>query len=66
MVWMLYWMYPQNHHSAGTLVHCCCLTTNDFAVQAEMVTVETSIDVGNILWIFYDCLYYVLRSSEGN
>ncbi len=37
--------------------HCSCLTIKDFAVQAEMVAVETSIDVGNILWIFYDCLY---------
>ena len=27
------------------------------AVQAEMVAMETSIDVGNILWIFYDCLW---------
>ncbi len=27
-----------------------------FAVQAGMVAVETYIDVGNILWIFYDCL----------
>ncbi len=32
------------------------LTIKDFAVQAEMVAVETSIDVGNMLWIFYDCL----------
>ncbi len=30
------------------------LTNNDFALQAKMVAVETSIDVGNILWIFYD------------
>ncbi len=37
-------------------VHCSYLTIKDFAVQAEMVAVETSIDVGNILWIFYDCL----------
>ncbi len=44
------------HHSTGTLVRCSCLLINDFAVQAEMVAVETSIDVGNILWIFYDCL----------
>ena len=34
------------------------LTIKDFAVQAEMVAVENSIDVGNILWIFYDCLYH--------
>ncbi len=33
-----------------------CLTFNDFALQAEMVAVETSMDVGNILSIFYDCL----------
>ena len=31
-----------------------CGTTKNFAVQAEMVAVETIIDVGNILWIFYD------------
>ncbi len=35
---------------------CDTSTIKDFAVQAEMVAVETSIDVGNILWIFYDCL----------
>ena len=29
-----------------------CLTITDFAVQAEMVASETSIDVGNILWMF--------------
>ena len=39
----------------STLVHCSCLTINDFAVQAKMVAVEISIDVGNILWI-YNCL----------
>ena len=44
------------HCSTVTLVHCSCPTIKDFAVQAEMVAVETSIDVGNILWIFYDCL----------
>ncbi len=33
------------------------LTINDFAVQAAMVAVESSLDVGNILWMFYDCLY---------
>ncbi len=33
-----------------------CLTINDFDVEAKMVAVETSIDVDNILWIFYDCL----------
>ncbi len=31
-------------------------TINYFAVQAEVVAMETLIDVGNILWIFYDCL----------
>ena len=36
---------------------------NDFAVQAEMVAVDTSIDVGNVLWIFYDCLFSNERSS---
>ena len=32
-----------------TMPHC-------FAVQIEKVAVETLLDVGNILWIFYDCL----------
>ena len=41
------------HHSQQS--HCLS-HTKDFAVQTEMVAVETSIDVGNILWIFYDCL----------
>ena len=54
---MLYWMHPQKHHNTGTLVHCSCLTIKDFAVQAGMVAMETYIDVGNILWIFYDCLF---------
>ncbi len=49
-------MHLPKHHSAGTLARYSCLTIKDFAVQAEMVAVETSIDVGNILWIFYDCL----------
>ncbi len=48
------------HHSAGTMVRCSCLTINVFAVQAEMVAVETSVDVGNILWIFYDCLCFAV------
>ncbi len=38
------------------LVTQSSLTINDFAVQAEMTAVETYIVVGNILWIFYDCL----------
>ncbi len=41
-----------------------CLTIEDFAVQAWMVAVETYIDVGNILWIFYDCLYSTLKSFQ--
>ena len=53
------------HHSAGTLVRCSCLTINDFAVQAEMDAVETSIDVGNILWILYDCLQLEEKNSLG-
>ncbi len=36
----------------------------DFAVQAGMVAVETYIDVGNILWIFYDCLYELKELSQ--
>ena len=48
MAWMLYWIPPQKHHSTGILVRCSCLTISDFAMQAEKVAVETSIDVGNI------------------
>ncbi len=68
-------MHPQEHPSTGTLVHCSCLTIRDFAVQAEMVAVETSIDVGKILWIFNDCLCtlylcvtwsYVMKHSDSN
>ncbi len=54
--WMLYWLHLQKNHSAVTLNHCSFLTIKDFAVQAEMVAVESSLDVGNILWMFYDCL----------
>ncbi len=36
---------------------------NDFAVQAEMVAVEASIDVGNILWMFYNCLSLIFLSN---
>ncbi len=46
-------MHPQK---APQRVHCSCLPINDFAVKAEMVAVETFINMGNILWIFYDCL----------
>ncbi len=31
-------------------------------MQAEMVAVETSLDVGNILWMFYDCLLRISRN----
>ncbi len=48
----------QNHHSAGTLIHCSCLISNDSDVQTEMAAVEIYIDVGNMLWVFYNCLYY--------
>ena len=61
-------MHPQKHHSTGTLNHCSCLTIKDFAVQAEMVAVETFLDVGNILWMFYDChcpIFFNI-SQEGN
>ncbi len=50
----------KKHHNTGTLIRCSCLTSNDFAVQTEMVAVETSIDVGNIIWIFCDCLQTIL------
>ncbi len=39
------------------------LVIEDFAVQAGMVAVETYIDVGSILWIFYDCLSVPSRSA---
>ena len=45
----------------GRLVEASCLIINNFAVQAGMVAVETSIDVGNILWISTIALW-VLRS----
>ncbi len=59
-----YWMHPKKHHSTGTLVHCNCLTIKDFAVWDEMVAVETSIDMGNILWIFYDCLLHNFEDQK--
>ena len=45
-------------HKYNELVfqHCGGYIVNDFAVQAEMVAVETSTDMGNILWIFYDSI----------
>ncbi len=39
-------------YETTTIANCfypSCLAINDFAVQADMVAVETSIDVGNIL-----------------
>ncbi len=49
-----------------TLISCSCLTINYFSLEAEMVAVETSIDVGNILWIFYayDCFSYIEFSNH--
>ncbi len=38
------------------ILHCNNFTINDSVVQAEMGAVENIIDMGNILWIFYDCL----------
>ena len=38
------------------LIHCTCITSSNFAGNDELVAVEDSIDVGNVLWIFYDCL----------
>ncbi len=40
------------------------ITIKDFAVQAEMVAVGTSLDVGNIPWMFYDCLCFVFQGSS--
>ena len=45
-------------------MNCSCLTIKDFAVQAEMVAVETSLDVGNILWMFYDCLSGIYLNAD--
>ena len=36
--------------------NCTCITSSSFAGNDELVAVEDSIDVGNVLWIFYDCL----------
>ncbi len=49
-------MHHRNRHCAATLIHCTCITSSSFAGNDELVTVEDSIDVGNVLWIFYDCL----------
>ena len=50
---------PISAWDTSTMNYRTCLTINDIAVQAEMVAVEIfSIDVGNILWIFYDCLHH--------
>ncbi len=35
-----------------------------FAVQAEMVAVEISIDAGYFLWIFYECLSHYSEISH--
>ncbi len=32
-------------------------TSSSFAGNDELVAVEDSIDVGNVLWIFYDCFW---------
>ncbi len=45
------------HHSKAIACDTSRVTINVFAVQAEMAVVETSIDVGNSLWIFYECLW---------
>ena len=49
--------------SKATACDTSCITINDFAVQAEMVAVETSIYVGYILWIFYDYLYLTVSMN---
>ena len=36
------------------------ITSSSFAGNDELVAVEDSIDVGNVLWIFFDCLSEVL------
>ncbi len=33
-----------------------CITSSSFAGNDELVAVEDSIDVGNVLWMFFDCL----------
>ena len=42
--------------SAATLIHCTCIKSSNFAGNDELVAAEDSIDVGNVPWIFYDCL----------
>ena len=37
-------------------LQCSCITSSSFAGNDEIVAVEESIDVGNVRWIFYDCL----------
>ncbi len=47
-----------NQCSSGT-----CITSSSFAGNDELVAVEDSIDVGNVLWIFLDCLCQKLSGS---
>ncbi len=62
---MLCWMHHRNLHSDGTLIHCTCVTCSSFAGNNELVAVEDSIDVGNVLWMFYDYLWEsVLMESD--
>ena len=45
-------MYRRLHTCVESSTATNRLTIKHFAVQAEKVVVETSIDVGNIQWIF--------------
>ena len=35
-----------------------------FALNDELVAVEDSLDVGNVLWIFYDCLCKIKKAKK--
>ncbi len=40
-------------------IHSTCVTSSSFSGNDELVAAEDSIDVGNVLWIFYDCLWQI-------
>ncbi len=45
---------------------CLRQISTKITLNMTMVAVETSIDVGNILWIFYDCLCVPLMLDYGH
>ncbi len=46
------------------LIHCTCVPSSSFAGNEELVAVEDFIDVGNVLYISYDCLWVQLDTLK--